>query len=185
MASLAGFPRAKLNFEPQETSPLWQGGQSARAGDLARLGFDCTAGMLNAATLRERWSLEYPVFAGMVEINPECFKRNVKRARHASLSNQPASVRDIALLVEQSVLAGRVQSDLAKFANKAAAGFACESVTCFDAYEGEGLPEGMKSLALSFSFRAADRTLNDKEVNSAFQSIQDQIEAETSYQIRK
>jgi len=109
----------------------------------------------------------------------------VKRARHTSFSNQPASVRDIALLVEQSILAGRVQSDLARFAKKAAVGFTCESVTCFDAYEGEGLPEAMKSLALTFSFRAADRTLNDKEVNLAFQSIQDQIESETSYQIRK
>ena len=185
IASLAGFPKAKLNFEPQETSPLWQGGQSAQAGDLMRQGFDCTAGMLNAATLRDRWSLEYPVFAGIVEINPECFERNVKRARHTSFSNQPASVRDIALLVEQSILAGRVQSDLARFAKKAAVGFTCESVTCFDAYEGEGLPEAMKSLALTFSFRAADRTLNDKEVNLAFQSIQDQIESETSYQIRK
>jgi phenylalanyl-tRNA synthetase beta chain len=183
--ALAGLPRAKLNFEPQETSPLWQGGHSAQAGDLARQGFHCTAGMLNIASLRDRWDLGFPVMAGVVEIDPKCFQRKVKRPRHVPLSNQPASVRDIALIVDKSVLAGRIQSDLAKFAKKAAVGFNCESIHCFDTYEGKGLPPGKKSLALNLSFRASDRTLKDEEVNAAFQSIQTQVESQTDYQIRK
>ena len=101
IASLAGFPREKLMFEPQETSPLWQGGQSATLGDLMQLGISCTAGLLNVATLRDRWSLERPIIAGIVEINPETFLRNRKRARHSAISNQPASIRDIALVVDQ------------------------------------------------------------------------------------
>ncbi|CAI8278808.1 MAG: Phenylalanine--tRNA ligase beta subunit [Opitutia bacterium UBA7350] len=185
IASLAGFPVAKLVFEPQETSPLWQGGQSATSGELMRQGVSCTAGLLNVVTLRDRWSLEYPIIAGIVEINPETFQRGVKRARHSAISNQPASIRDIALVVDQFVLAGRVQSDLVKFAKKAVSGFTCEAITCFDIYEGDGLPEGKKSLALSFSFRAMDRTLKDKEINAAFQAIQEQIESQTDYQIRK
>ncbi len=185
IVDLAGLPSAKLNFEPQETSPLWQGGHSAQAGDLFRQGFQCTAGMLNIASLRDRWDLEFPVIAGVVEIDLKCFQRKVKRPRHTSLSNQPAAARDIALVVDQSLLAGQVQSDLAKFAKKAAVGFDCESITCFDTYEGEGLPAGKKSLALSLSFRASDRTLKDEEVNAAFQAIQAQIESKTEYQIRK
>jgi phenylalanyl-tRNA synthetase beta chain len=120
-----------------------------------------------------------------VEIDPKCFQRKVKRPRHVPLSNQPASVRDIALIVDKSVLAGRIQSDLAKFAKKAAVGFNCESIHCFDTYEGKGLPSGKKSLALNLSFRASDRTLKDEEVNAAFQSIQTQVESQTDYQIRK
>ena len=185
IVDLAGLPRAKLNFEPQETTPLWQGGHSAHAGDLARQGFQCTAGMLNIASLRDRWDLEFPVIAGIVEVDLKCFHRQVKRPRHTPLSKQPAAARDIALVVDQSVLAGRVQSDLAKFAKQAAVGFDCESITCFDTYEGEGLPAGKKSLAMSLSFRASDRTLKDEEVNAAFQEIQAQVEAKTEYQIRK
>jgi phenylalanyl-tRNA synthetase beta chain len=182
---LAGFSTAKLKFEPQDSTPLWQGSQSAITGDLKRQGFTCSAGMLNVATLRDRWDLEFPVIAGTVEIKLECFKRSSKRARHAAISNQPSSGRDIALMVERSVLAGDVSSELAKYARKATAGFECESVSCFDIYEGKGLPEGMKSLAINFSFRASDRTLTDKEVNAAFLAIQEQIVAHTNFQIRK
>jgi len=89
------------------------------------------------------------------------------------------------LIVDRSVLAGQVENDMAKFAKKATQGFNCENVRVFDLYEGGGLPEGKKSLALSMTFRAADRTLNDKEVNSAFEGIQKLISEKTDYQIRK
>ena len=51
--------------------------------------------------------------------------------------------------------------------------------------QGAGLAEGKKSLAVSMSFRAADRTLQDKEVNAAFEGIQKLITEQTDYQIRK
>jgi phenylalanyl-tRNA synthetase beta subunit len=35
------------------------------------------------------------------------------------------------------------------------------------------------------TFRAPDRTLNDKEVNAAFEGIQKLISEKTDYQIRK
>ena len=101
------------------------------------------------------------------------------------MSNQPASSKDLALIVDQSVHAGNVEKDVAKFAKKATQGFNCESVRIFDLYQGEGLPEGKKSLAVSMSFRAADRTLKDKEVNAAFDGIQKLIGEKTDYQIRK
>jgi len=83
------------------------------------------------------------------------------------------------------VLAGQVENEVAKFAQKAAQGFDCERVRIFDRYQGQGLPEGKKSLALSMTFRAADRTLTDKEVNAAFEAIQQTISQKTDYQIRK
>ena len=59
-----------------------------------------------------------------------------------------------------------------------------ESIQVFDVYEGEGVPEGKKSLAVSMRFRSLDRTLKDKEVNKAFDSIQNAIREKTSYEIR-
>ena len=47
------------------------------------------------------------------------------------------------------------------------------------------VPEGRKSLAFSFAFRAADRTLTDSEVNAVLQRIQEGIAAGTPYQVRK
>jgi len=182
---IAGTAASKLNFLPIEDCKLWQPGHSAEAGDFAKMGFQATAGLLNVATLQERWDLKTPVIAGSILMTPKFFERKAKRGRHTGVSNQPASSKDLALIVDQSVLAGDVEKEVAKFAKKATQGFDCESVRIFDLYEGEGLPEGKKSLAVTMSFRAPDRTLKDKEVNAAFDGIQKLISEKTDYQIRK
>ncbi len=145
------------------------------------MGFQVTCGLLNIATLKDRWDLTTPVIAGSILMTPKFFERKAKHGRHSGVSNQPASAKDLALIVDQCVLAGDVEKDVAKFAKKATQGFSCESVRIFDVYEGEGLPEGKKSLALTMSFRAADRTLKDKEVNAAFEDIQKLIADKTDY----
>lgn len=185
LLELAGQSSAKLDFHPIEDCRLWQGGQSAYAGDFERMGFEATCGLLNIATLKERWDIATPVLAGSLLMTPKFFERKSKHGRHTGISNQPASSKDLALIVDQSVLSGQVQSNVARFAKKSAQGFDCEGVRVFDLYEGEGLPEGKKSLALSMTFRAADRTLKDKEVNAAFEAIQKLIIEKTDYQIRK
>jgi phenylalanyl-tRNA synthetase beta chain len=182
---IAGTAASKLSFKPIECSQLWQSGHSAEAGEFFKMGFQATCGLLNIKTLKDRWDLTTPVIAGSVLMTPKFFERKVKRCRHNGVSNQPASSKDLALIVDQSVHAGDVEKDVAKFAKKATKGFNCESVRIFDVYEGEGLPDGKKSLAVSMSFRAADRTLKDKEVNTVFESIQKLIGEKTDYQIRK
>lgn len=185
LLELAGQPAGKLDFKPIKSCRLWQPGHAAECGDFTKMGFAATAGLLHVATLKERWDLNVPVIAGSVLMTPKFFERKDKRGRHGGVSNQPASTKDLALIVDQSVLAGSVEKDLAKFAQKAAQGFDCEGVRVFDLYEGEGLPAGKKSLALSMTFRAKDRTLTDKEVNAVFESIQKTIQEKTDYQIRK
>ncbi|MDQ8192843.1 phenylalanine--tRNA ligase subunit beta [Coraliomargarita sp. SDUM461004] len=182
---IAGTAASKLTFKPIEQSQLWQPGHSAEAGDFAKMGFQATAGLLNMAILKDRWDIKTPIIAGSILMTPKFFERKAKRGRHLGISNQPASAKDLALIVDESVLAGDVEKDVAKFARKATQGFDCESVRIFDQYQGQGLPEGKKSLAVSMSFRAADRTLKDKEVNRAFEAIQKLISEKTEYQIRK
>ena len=182
---LAGQPAAKLNFQPLNECKLWQPGQTAECGDFTKMGFLATAGMLDVALVKDRWDITTPVIAGSILMTPKFFERKVKRGRYTGVSNQPASAKDLALIVDQSVHAGDVEKDVAKFAKKVTQGFNCESVRIFDVYEGEGLPEGKKSLAVTMSFRAADRTLKDKEVNAAFDGIQKLISDKTDYQIRK
>jgi phenylalanyl-tRNA synthetase beta chain len=60
-----------------------------------------------------------------------------------------------------------------------------ESVDLFDVYQGQGLLDDQKSLAFSLVFRAVDRTLNDEEVNGAFQKIQDELAKSTAFIVRK
>ena len=78
----------------------------------------------------------------------------------------PAIVRDIAVAVERSLPAASVRDTI-----RAAAPDSLVDVRAFDRYEGAGVAEGRVSLAFRLTFRRADRTLTDAEVQRAMQEI--------------
>ncbi|KRF22648.1 phenylalanine--tRNA ligase subunit beta [Phycicoccus sp. Soil802] len=78
-----------------------------------------------------------------------------------ALSTYPLAHTDVALVVDEQVAAGDVESAL-----RAGAGESLESVVLFDVYRGEQVGEGRKSLAYRLTFRAADRTLTTDEVSA-------------------
>ena len=59
-----------------------------------------------------------------------------------------------------------------------------EAVEVFDVYQGKGIEEGKKSMALHLSFRAPDRTLSSKEIDEVLSTIRDVLEKEFSVTIR-
>lgn len=92
---------------------------------------------------------------------------------YAPLPKYPASTRDIAVIVDDSVPAAAMQHAIA-----CAVGGILESVRLFDVYTGESIPEGKKSLAYSISMRAPDRTLTDAECDQAMKSALNALEKE-------
>jgi phenylalanyl-tRNA synthetase beta chain len=46
-----------------------------------------------------------------------------------------------------------------------------ESVELFDVFRGQTVPAGQKSMAYAFSYRHAERTLTDMEVNTAHEKL--------------
>ena len=46
-----------------------------------------------------------------------------------------------------------------------------ESASVFDVYEGKGVPEGKKSLAISLRLQPKDKTLTDVEIEAIAQKI--------------
>ena len=162
----------------------WQEGHSAGAGSLDQ-GWVARFGLVNLALLRAL-GIEGNVLAGIFTILPERLSTSAPRLRFREFSLFPAALRDIALIVDRSARAGDVRDEVARVA-AAAAGtlFAVEDVGVFDVYEGKGLPEGKKSLALSLVFRSLSRTLTDEEVNGVFHRIQEELGRTAAYQIRK
>ncbi|HZZ18019.1 MAG TPA: phenylalanine--tRNA ligase subunit beta, partial [Opitutaceae bacterium] len=188
LAALAAFAGVNIEAEPLEalTGPGygWQEGNSVSAGSLDR-GWLARFGLVNLSMLRSR-GVEGKVLAGVFAILPENIPGTVQRSRFKEFSLFPAALRDVALVVDSSSQAGAVRSKVSEIAlAKAGSTFAVESVDVFDVYEGKGLPEGKKSLALSLVFRSPSRTLTDDEVNAVVQSVKDEIEKTTAYQLRK
>ena len=74
------------------------------------------------------------------------------------VSTFPLAKEDIALVVPSDIPASRVEQIV-----RQGAGPLAESVSLFDIYEGDQVPEGYRSLAFALRLRAADHTLTAKE----------------------
>jgi phenylalanyl-tRNA synthetase beta chain len=57
-------------------------------------------------------------------------------------------------------------------------------VDLFDVYEGRGVPDGRRSLAVALVFRAPERTLTDAEVDEAQAAIVGALEREHDVVLR-
>jgi phenylalanyl-tRNA synthetase beta chain len=90
------------------------------------------------------------------------------KTKKTSFSPSPyqAVERDFAFVVNSSVSADDVVK-AAKTAERAL----IESVAVFDVYEGKGVPEGRKSLAITVRLQPKDKTLTDAEIESVGQKI--------------
>lgn len=82
------------------------------------------------------------------------------------IAKYPAVTRDISMVMKRDVLVGSIEQVI-----REKGGEHLESYKLFDVYEGEQIEDGYKSVAYSITFRAADHTLEDKEVSEAVNRI--------------
>jgi phenylalanyl-tRNA synthetase beta chain len=101
------------------------------------------------------------------------------RYAYTPVPRYPAALRDIAVIVEESISADRVQAEI-----RAAGGNLLRGIRLFDLYHGESVPAGTKSLAYALSYQAEDRTLTDKEVDKAHRKIEERLQHVLKAQIR-
>jgi len=92
----------------------------------------------------------------------------------------PAIRRDVAMIVPEATTHEAVLQVVrqTKPAN-------LEAVELFDVFRGKHVPEGQKSLAYTFTYRAADKTLTDTDANAAHAKIVDALKAQLSALVRE
>lgn len=86
--------------------------------------------------------------------------------KYKGIAKFPAVTRDISMVMQKSVLVGDVEKIIEKRGGKL-----LESYRLFDIYEGTQIKEGFKSVAYTISFRAKDRTLEDKDIQPIMEKI--------------
>ncbi|TVU70631.1 phenylalanine--tRNA ligase subunit beta [Cobetia crustatorum] len=119
-------------------------------------------GALHPAT-RAELGLKVEVFVFEITLSAACAGR---LPRFAPLSKYPEVRRDLAFVVEEGV---HVQSLLD--AIRAQAGEWLTDLRLFDVYQGQGVADGHKSLALGLTWQHPSRTLNDDEINQLVDAI--------------
>jgi phenylalanyl-tRNA synthetase beta chain len=184
----SAFPRAEVELQPGEGDTLWtvklkENGSERRQGVVKRLSLDApvwaapafgvevTLEELDARPVADRGTAAY----ASATVGRAGAPRGAARGGHhyASLPVTPAAELDLALLVPNALGAQEVERVL-----RAHAGELLEQLVLFDEYRGKNVPEGTRSLAWRLTFRHAERTLRDKEVEGRRDKILRALEEE-------
>jgi phenylalanyl-tRNA synthetase beta chain len=128
----------------------------------------------------KRFDLEGPSIF-VAELSVEALVR--ARGPHAlfrPLPRFPAVSRDLSFFIRRDVPSTQIVEVV-----RGSAGAALEGLEIFDVYEGKGVPEGKRSVAVALSFRAQERTLTDAEVDAAQEGIIQALEGRLSAEVRR
>ncbi|HEY6169798.1 MAG TPA: phenylalanine--tRNA ligase subunit beta, partial [Verrucomicrobiae bacterium] len=129
--------------------------------------------------LAKKYDLRDAVFLAELRLDELLARRNPAKS-FKPLPQFPASRRDVAMLVPEATTHDAVLGVVkqTKPAN-------LESVELFDVFRGKNVPEGQKSLAYAFTYRAADKTLTDADVNAAHAKVVEALKAQLKATVRE
>ncbi|MBE7385950.1 MAG: phenylalanine--tRNA ligase subunit beta [Leptolyngbya sp. SIO1E4] len=158
-------------FHPGRTASLWVRGR-------LRLG---TFGQLHPQ-LRQEKDLPDEVYVFQLNWSAlvTCLATSKQKAvKFSPYSTFPASDRDLAFYAPISVSVADLKKVMAKTGGKL-----LESVTLFDEYRGESVPQGQHSLAFRLVYRALDRTLTDEDIDPVHQKVRAALEKQFQVSLR-
>jgi len=162
-ALLAAAGMQDARFEPT-THPALHPGQSAivRRGE-AELG---VIGALHPSAAR---ALKLPAATFVFELDAAALATRAVPV-YEPVSRYPSVRRDIAMVVGEEISAQALRDSVGQCRIDV-----LQNLELFDAYRGEGIDSGKKSLALGLTFQAPSRTLSDDEVEGFVNTIIDSL----------
>jgi phenylalanyl-tRNA synthetase beta chain len=156
----SAFPGAAAELRPGGAGVLWEVVVDGKVvGSVTRVELDSPP-----------WAR--PAFG--LEINLSAIEQGAPRVtRYSALPTIPSVQVDLALVAESRVTSAQIGSLIRR-----ESGDLLESLTLFDEFRGQGIPEGSRSLAWALTFRHPERTLKDKEVQARTEKILKALEDE-------
>ena len=101
------------------------------------------------------------------------FTLTSSKADYQPIPKHPGMIRDIALVVGSDVLAADLIQTIKNVAPKL-----LQAVEVFDIYEGKGVEDGKKSIAISLAYLNREKTLTDEELQPVHQKVLDALTQE-------
>ncbi len=91
----------------------------------------------------------------------------------------PSILRDIAIVVDESVNAGDIQATIKQIGQPLV-----KQVEAFDVYTGEGLEANEKSIAFNLHYQDPEKTLTDAEVDASFEEVVEAVKTKHNAKVR-
>ncbi len=121
----------------------------------------------------------FRLYVAEISIDKIYNKHRLEKSKFVPFSKFPIIERDLAVVVDDSVLAGDMTD--------AVLGAKIKYLTdakVFDAYKSEQIGEGKKSVAMSFAFSSLERTLTDDEIATEMAKILSVLKRKVGAKIR-
>ena len=118
------------------------------------------------------------LYIAIIQISP-LLKVKEKSVLFEQISQFPSTTRDVAFVADSSI----EHSNVVEFIRKSKVKN-LESITLFDIFEDDSLGDNKISMAYSMTFRHAERTLTDKEVNKSYEQIRKNLESGLNIELR-
>ena len=99
--------------------------------------------------------------------------------KFVGIPKYPEVRRDFALLLDETVSYAEIETIAAQTEKKL-----LKEVNLFDVYQGDNLPEGKKSYAVSFTFQDENKTMTDKQIDKIMSKLQYRFENELKAELR-
>ncbi|MHA7111980.1 phenylalanine--tRNA ligase subunit beta [Sunxiuqinia elliptica] len=129
--------------------------------------------------LRKHFDIDNLVYYADLYMDNIILEQKNNQTLYSELPKYPEVKRDLALLVNQSLQFGEIRDLAFKVEKKL-----LRAVDLFDVYEGNGVPDGKKSYAVSFTLRDDEKTLKDKQIDKIMQKLIFQFEKEFEAKLR-
>lgn len=165
----------KITFETESENLSYHPGRCARVlinGE--------TLGVMGQVhpSVAEEFKIDAEIYCAELDFNT-LLKHATFDRKYKVLPKFPASSRDIALVIDNSISVGEIEKIIGR--NRANI---LESFKLFDVYAGEQVGKNKKSVAYSLTFRAADRTLTDGEINQVVDKILAELKENLNAELR-
>ncbi len=174
-----GAPVTALQVVQGGASPWWHPGRSARV-QLGPKAVMAEFGQLHPGVLRQM-DVDGVLFGFELDFDalPEARKKAGKARGAPGLSPMMPLRRDFAFLVDR----GRPAADLVRAARGADKALIAEA-RVFDVYEGPGVPEGKRSIALEVLVQPREKTLTEAEIEALSARVVAAVEKATGGVLR-
>lgn len=126
----------------------------------------------------DNYGMDNRVFLAEIDLYT-LYEASKLEKKYKALPKFPAVSRDIAMLVEDKVTVGEIESIINRAGKEL-----LESVKLFDVYKGKQVAEGFKSVAYSLIYRHEGKTLTDDEVNKVHDNIVKSLREKLNAELR-
>ena len=162
LSLVLGIENLSFKALPDDQCRIFRAGHAARiSGGDQVVGH---VGELNTAVV-DAFRLKPPVF--LFELDVEAVVRLLPGTKQmVPIARFPSTTRDITVIVDQGMEAGRLIEAVAAFEEALV-----EDVYLFDVFAGDPIPSGKKSVSFRVVYRSAERTLDDESINRLHQNL--------------